>query len=440
MYQADLAHDKPALQEKLERLYTLNRDKTVDLGFRPPYLDLLKAFGNPHQSLPPTIHVAGTNGKGSTIAMLRAIYEEAGYKVHAYTSPHLKRFNERIVLAGQEIDDEPLESLIDEALSHNEGRACTFFEITTAIAFAAFSRHPADVLLLETGLGGRLDCTNVIEKPLCTIITPIAYDHMEFLGDTLPQIAQEKAGIMKPDSPCIIAPQSGSQAAKEVTNTLTLHASKTGSPLYAHGSQWTFTAENNSIQYVFDQKTESFQSPNLLGLHQISNFATALTCIKVNQNHLPVHDDAIQTASKRIKWPGRLQRLDHMPGQKPPDASTEIWFDGGHNESAGEILGLQAHAWQQQDGKDLHLILAMKYDKDPQAFLKHLTPYTRSLTLLPLHGVGGCITKEQLEPLHMPNLHSANTVEQAVDRITAQNGTNLRILICGSLYLAEQVL
>jgi len=207
MYQSDVQHPSEQLAQKLFKLYTLNRDKKIDLSFRPPYLDLLEKFGNPHLELPPVIHVTGTNGKGSIIAVMRSILETAGYNVHTYTSPHLIRFNERIVLSGKPIEDEPLEALIDEALELNGDGDLTFFEITTAIAFAAFARNPADICLLEVGMGGRLDCTNVIKAPLATIISPIGIDHAEHLGDTIEKIAAEKAGIMKTGAPCVIAPQ-----------------------------------------------------------------------------------------------------------------------------------------------------------------------------------------------------------------------------------------
>lgn len=439
MHPADLKHDKASLQQKLERLYTLNRHTTIDLSFRPPYLNLLKAFGNPHLNLPPTIHVAGTNGKGSTIAMLRAILETAGYKVHTYTSPHLKRFNERIVLAGQEIENQALENLIDEALELNNGGELTFFEITTAIAFAAFSRTPADVLLLETGLGGRLDCTNVIESPLATIITNISLDHTEFLGDTVMQIASEKAGIMKPKRPCIIGPQTLHDQKNQIIGALQSHASITGSPTEIHGSSWEFTVKNNSIHYGLKNKTETFNTPNLHGTHQINNFATAITCIKLIQKSLPVHDDAINVASKRIKWPARLQKIIH----DTENDQTEIWLDGGHNDTAGIALADQAVQWQIHDPKELHLILGMKSDKSPEAFLRPLSRVTKTITLVPLEGIGAYLTHDTLtrvtDTLNIPTPFKAKDVQSAITQIKTEYGDNIRILICGSLYLADQI-
>ena len=200
MYASDLRHPSPSLGKKLEHIYTLGR-KTINPGFRAPYLELLERFGNPHKNLPPVIHVAGTNGKGSIVATLRSALESAGYKIHAYTSPHLIQFNERIVLAGENISDDFLESLVDEALRYNGDNDITFFELTTALAFAAFARTPADILLLEVGLGGRLDCTNIIDKPLVSIIGSVSYDHMEFLGDSLHKIAAEKAASLNQASP-----------------------------------------------------------------------------------------------------------------------------------------------------------------------------------------------------------------------------------------------
>ncbi len=439
MHPADLKHDKASLHNKLERLYTLSPYKAIDLNFRSPYLNLLQAFGNPHQNLPPTIHVAGTNGKGSIIAMLRAILETAGYSVHTYTSPHLKQFNERIVLAGNQISDTALETLIDEALTLNAGAETTFFEITTAMAFAAFARTPADILLLETGLGGRLDCTNVIESPIATIINTISRDHTEFLGETLPQIASEKAGIMKQNCPCIIGTQTPEAIDQGIMDTFKTHALKTGSPLSLHGSQWSINKNKNSILYVSNKEKQTYTSPNLLGIHQINNFATAIKCLETIEDHFPVNHDAIESGSQCINWPARLEKIKNEQLHE----TNELWLDGGHNDSAGVALSSQAATWDKADNKPLHLILGMKSDKSPEAFLTPLAPHIKSITLVPLEGIGTCLNQSTLtkvtNTLNIPPPHQAKTVHEAIANIQNTNSNNIRILACGSLYLAEQL-
>jgi dihydrofolate synthase/folylpolyglutamate synthase len=390
MYAADLRHPAPGLEEKLHALYNLNRGTKLDLSFRPQYLNLLKAFSDPHKKLPPVIHVAGTNGKGSVIAMLRAALEEAGYKVHVYTSPHLYAFNERIRLAGKLIDDESLEQLIDGAIELNNGADVTFFEITSAMAFAAFSAVPADILLLETGLGGRMDCTNIIENPLLTIITPIAYDHMEYLGDTLKKIAAEKAGIIKQNIPCVTAQQQ-----PDALKILQQKSAESGSELL----------------FPLDHDI----TPNLTGPHQTENAAIACAALAAIFGRFPVSKNQMQNAFQKIEWPGRLEKLSDDP---------EIWYDGGHNEHAARAIAAQAAAWKEQDGKPLHLILGMKADKNAGAFINRLLPFAASSQIIPIPGVDSITA--------IPGAHSSSTLSRAL----ANTGGKGRILVCGSLYLA----
>lgn len=420
MYAADIRHPDKNLQQKLQQLYTMRGGPAIDLTIRKPYRDLLAALGNPHLHLPPAIHVAGTNGKGSVIAMLRAVLEQAGCRVHVYTSPHLVRFNERIVLAGREIDDRHLESLLDETLAANDSAALTFFELTTALAFAAFARTPADICLIETGLGGRLDCTNVIEQPLATVITRIGYDHMEFLGETLEKIAAEKAGIMKPDTPCILAPQ-----------------------------------QDGTVQTVFEKKATVLKCPlifaqpqkdvkmNLVGPHQNDNAAAALTCLKELKN-LNVSKNDITEGLQNIRWPARLQRVMAGPHAALLPPGAELWIDGGHNESAGQALAAQAALWQAQDGKPLHIILGMMRTKDPASFMEPLMPFADSL---------GCVTINNEEmafrPAELADLIKASfpfytgiqaypDLESALRHQTKSSVT--RFLVTGSLYLAGNIL
>jgi len=491
MYEADLKHPDKTLEHKLHMLYDLNRYKIIDLSFRPPYLDLLHKFGHPHHHLPPVIHIAGTNGKGSIVAMLRAVLEQAGYKVHAYTSPHLLHFNERLYLAGEDIEDGPLEALIDEALDYNEGREVTFFEITTALSFAAFSRERADILLLETGLGGRLDCTNVIEKPLVSIISKISYDHMEYLGETLQEIAAEKAGIMKKGVPCIIGMQS-EQAIKEGgMDVFEEKAEALGVKLYRAGHEWLIEQRGEGMCFTFDREEFILPLPNLQGLHQIENAGAALAAMKIIECTLPVSPASSREGLCKIKWGGRLQLIQgnygleggrpdiaarhdlsrfpssrrrpgsfpfkpEDPGLRRDDAEDnrddaednrddggvdwELWYDCGHNDSAGEALARQAQIWVAQDDRPLHIILGMKADKAPQRFLEPLLPFIKSLTLIPIPGIGGSIGPENLQGLDIAGISESKDVKSAVQHVCENNQKPGRILICGSLYLAGQIL
>jgi dihydrofolate synthase/folylpolyglutamate synthase len=435
MYASDVRHSSKSLGDKLAHIYTLGK-KVISQDFRPEYRALLEAFGNPHKKLPPVIHVAGTNGKGSVVATLRAILEEQGYKVHAYTSPHLIEFNERIVLAGKTIDNDFLESLIDEALELNGNNDITFFELTTALAFAAFSRVPADVLLLEVGLGGRMDCTNIIEKPLATIISAIGMDHMEFLGDTVEKIAAEKGGIIKPGRPCVISVQTADSVNKMLENI----AAKKGSPLSRAGSEW-FTQDNGDMfKFVHDSVEMTLPRPNLQGTHQIANAGAALAALRLIKDQLPVSDAAIKSGLRKIKWPARLQNLTKdfsLPN------GWELWLDGGHNENAAQVLAEQARRWNTQDSKNLHLILGMMNRKDPVAFVKILQNHVASITFVGIPDEPQMMkSKAGASLLHsnFPNLKigTAPGFEAAIRSVTSEKQG--RILIAGSLYLAGHVL
>ncbi len=325
------------------------------------------------------------NGKGSTIATLRAILEAAGYKVHAYTSPHLRRFNERVVLAGREISDDQLEDLLDEVTAASAGLSLTFFEITTALTFTAFARQPADIVLLETGLGGRLDCTNVVEKPLATIITAIGFDHQEFLGDTLPQIAAEKAGIMKPGVPCIASPQ----ADAAVNTVFATRAAELGCRLLRGGNEWRSATQDGQMIFSGGEKQLTLPLPSLAGPHQIDNAGAALACLQIIKG-FDVSTEAIANGLRHIHWPARLQRLpDPAPGW-------ELWLDGAHNENGAHALAAQMMQWQKQDGKKLHLVFGIMQRKDAAAFLKHLIPGAASVTAVGIAGEPLAHTSETL--------------------------------------------
>lgn len=448
MYKADLNHPDKTLQAKLEQLYTLGRGHALDLSFRPPFMRLLEKFGNPHLDLPPIIHVAGTNGKGSTIAIMRAILSAAGYKAHVYTSPHLLKFNERIVLAGTMITDHALENLIDEALALNDGAEVTFFETTTAIAFAAFSREPADILLLEVGLGGRLDCTNIIPKPDVSVINVISYDHIQFLGSSLDQIAREKAGIIKHSIPCVVGAQPDIKdhiSGKMAVDIVVEEAMDKNAPLYRAGHEWVTEPHKNGFKFRFDTTEYDLPAPTLIGAHQISNAGAALAALHLVRHILPIPGEAITNGLQHVHWPGRLEKIDHVALKGDHLAEDwELWYDGGHNDSAGQALAEQTAFWKKTDNKKLHIILGMKADKDPEAFLNPLLPFAQSLTVVHVNNIGPCVTAGQIGALtaHLP-LHffgQADDLTTAIHdiarRYTDQCG---RILICGSLYLAEKI-
>ncbi len=348
----------------LERLKGLH-PKVIDLSLDRVHR-LLAALDHPERRLPPVVHVAGTNGKGSTVAFLRAMLEAAGYRVHVYTSPHLVRFHERIRLAGTLIDDTHLAALLEECETANAGGPITFFEVTTVAAFLAFSRVPADVVLLETGLGGRLDATNVIDRPAVTAITRISYDHRQFLGKSLLEIASEKAGIFKPGVPVVLAEQPAADALK----ALTLRATAIAAPI----QPWTATPQPGGFRFESAKRRVDLPMPGLPGAHQIGNAGLALACL----DHLPlaVDDAAVRRGLAAVEWPARLQRLTRGPlaDSLPPD--WELWLDGGHNDSAGEVLARQAVDWSVADDsragphggrRPLLLIYGMLASKDPYA-------------------------------------------------------------------------
>lgn len=446
MYIADLQHPSKQLQEKLYRLYNLRADKTPELGFRPEFIRLLEAFGNPHQKLPPVIHVAGTNGKGSTIAILKAILEAMGLRVHVFTSPHLRQFNERIVLAGRYIDNRTLEQLIDEALHLNQNEPVSFFEITTAMAFAAFARVQADVTLLEVGLGGRLDCTNIIEKPAVSIINKISYDHMEYLGNTLSAIAFEKAGIIKKETPCVIGTQTEDFMAEEAMYVFEDVSGDKNAPLICAGQEWSCVAEGEQMRFRFGETQCILPRPSLPGAHQIENAGAALAALKILENQFGWNEEAINRGLQNIYWPARMERIVSGPLESILPQGWELWFDGGHNDTASDAIKDQMIQWKNHRDSAIHLIVALKGDKKADRFLTGLLPLSATLTVTDIHGVGSFVTKKDFENLmarHFPDqdfTHQAD-LKSAVQHVVNMHGSGAaaRILICGSLYLGRQV-
>jgi len=394
---------------------------------------LLAALGNPQEHLPPAIHVAGTNGKGSTVATMRACLEAAGYRVHVYTSPHLVRFNERIRLAGHVIDEEALLAVLEECDRANRDEPITFFEITTAAAFLAFIRTPADIVLLETGLGGRLDATNVLHRPAVTAITPISIDHQAFLGDTVAAIAGEKAGILKPGVAGVIGPQPDDAEA-----VIEARAAAIGAALYRWQTEWRCEANGEGMRYEGARWAFDLPSPSLAGAHQIANAGTAIACLE-QLSGFSLPRDAIAAGLRQIEWPARLQRLTRGPLVQRLPSGWELWLDGGHNPSAGLALAEMAGRWRD---RPLDLIVGMLNTKDAAGFLAPLAPFARSLYAVTIPGEENPHPAAQIA-VAARNLgietREAASVETALDEIGELPGP-ARVLICGSLHLAGVVL
>jgi dihydrofolate synthase/folylpolyglutamate synthase len=396
---------------------------------------LLARLGNPEQNLPPVVHVAGTNGKGSVIAFLRAMVEAAGYRAHVYTSPHLVRFNERIRLAGKLISDDHLAAALEECEALNAGDAITFFEITTAAAYLAFSRTPADVLLLETGLGGRLDATNVIARPLLTVLTPVSLDHKEFLGDTLEKVLAEKAGILKPGVPCVFASQE-----RKAPRLLAKKADELNVPLIAEGKDWHVRKQGGEGFIFKDGSGErTFPLPRLVGAHQVRNAGLAIACLRC-MTDFDVPDAAIALGLNSVDWPGRLQLLGKGPLVDGLPEGWEVWLDGGHNAASAKTIAAQFRHWRE---KPLHLIFGMINSKDPVKFLQPLEGKVKSIRTLAIPGQENALSAQALADAARGLRLEAEpsvSVEAALGAITAPQNAPGRVLITGSLYLAGHVL
>ena len=407
------------------------------MGLHPKIIDLtlarvdrrLAALGHPERSLPPVIHIAGTNGKGSTQAMIRAGLEAEGKRVHAYTSPHLARFHERIRLAGALISEPALTALLDECVAANGEAEITFFEITTCAAFLAFARTPADYTLLEVGLGGRLDATNVVEKPALTIITPVSIDHQQYLGETLAEIAGEKAGIIKRGAPCVVGPQQ--EAGLEVIEA---RAARLGAPLLVHGQHWRAWEERGRLIFQDENGLLDLPLPNLAGPHQIDNAGAAVMALRA----LGYGEAACEAAVTRAEWPARMQRLTRGP---LVDAAgpCELWLDGGHNPAGGEAV---AATLKRMAPKPTHLICGMLNTKDVGGYMRPLAGVASSLTALSIPDEANTLPAETTAAAAQAAGLDATTAESALAAVQALAAAHpgARLLICGSLYLAGGVL
>ncbi|EUK17876.1 bifunctional folylpolyglutamate synthase/dihydrofolate synthase [Commensalibacter papalotli (ex Servin-Garciduenas et al. 2014)] len=409
--------------ERLNTLYPALIDLSLDRLKR-----LLNDLGNPQQKMPPIIHVAGTNGKGSTCAFLRAIGEEAGLKVHVSTSPHLVDVTERFRIAGELVSENELSEVLMEIERVNNQQPITVFEVLTAAAFVLFSKNRADLAIIEVGLGGRFDATNVI-TPMISIITSISMDHEAFLGDNLAKIAHEKAGIIKENIPVIVDQQKPEalRVIKEVAQSL-------NAPCLIKNQDWSIIPTETKLFYKDAKGELELPLPSLLGEHQFRNAGLAITALRTSQ--LPIPDHAYQGIAKAV-WPARLQRLyGQLINLVPSDC--EIWLDGGHNPDAGQVLAQMIQKkWQD---KPLHLIVGMKDNKNVREYLAPLIPLSASIQAV----------MEPDQHLAMPITEiikasdnyaiSGGTVEEALSVIKKQATSPVRILICGSLYLAGSVL
>ncbi|WP_430445419.1 bifunctional folylpolyglutamate synthase/dihydrofolate synthase [Sphingorhabdus contaminans] len=435
----DHAHSTdPAVQAQLDRLTMLSPGRDV-LGLER-ITALLDRLGNPHLDLPPVFHVAGTNGKGSTCAFLRSAIEAAGKTTHVYSSPHLVRFNERIRVAGQLIDDATLATLLSEVLDYAEGLQASFFEVTTAVAFLAFARSPADACIVEVGLGGRLDATNVLVRPAACGIASLGIDHEAFLlapeagtpDAPLDRIAFEKAGIAKAGSPLVIQKYTPS-----MFDTIAAAAHRANAKLLARGTHWDAAVYEGHFHYRDDKGKLTLPLPRMPGTHQADNAALAIAMLR-HQSALAIPEAALAAAMEWTRWPARMQLLADGPLKTKLPPGRTIWLDGGHNPDAGTAI-----AKLLENGPPVHVILGLLKNKDAVGFLKPLASKIASLHAVPIPGHEHHDPKDLCllvqDGMGVVHADPVASVSEALDRI-AEHGSNGDVLICGSLYLAGEVL
>jgi dihydrofolate synthase/folylpolyglutamate synthase len=427
-----------AVDAILARLLALH-PKRIDLSLDRTER-LLAALDHPERQLPPLIHVAGTNGKGSTIAFMRAILEAAGKRVHVYTSPNLVRLNERFRIAreggGKFVEDAALAEALAECEARNGDAPITVFEIETAAAFLLFARNPADILLLEVGLGGRLDATNVVERPLSSVITPVSVDHRDFLGDTIEQIAAEKAGILKRGVPAVIASQ-----VREALAVIERQAGRMRAPLSIAGENWTATEERGRLVYQDNEGLLDLPAPKLYGRHQFENAGTAIAALRAAGLKLPAA--AFEAGMVQVEWPARMQRLAHgrLAALLPPES--ELWLDGGHNADGGRAVADALADLEDRVSRPLVLVVGMLSTKDSEGFLRNFSGLARRVIAVPIHqdkavpaeALAAIAQSIGIPAIARDNVESALTVAGKLDLHPAP-----RVLITGSLYLAGEVL
>jgi dihydrofolate synthase/folylpolyglutamate synthase len=418
--------------------------KRIDLTLERMWR-ILAALDHPERRLPPVIHVAGTNGKGSTVAFMRAILEAAGLKVHVYTSPHLVRFNERFRLGaavegrghGRLASDGELGDALSECERANQGAPITVFEITTAAGLLLFARHPADILLLEVGLGGRLDATNVVDRPLATVVTPVSLDHAEFLGDTVAKIAAEKAGIFKRDVPAIVAAQP-----REARAVIGRQAARAGAPIRIAGEDWTATEERGRLVYQDDAGLIDLPAPKLYGRHQFENAGLAIAALRAVDT-LKLAPAAFEGVAK-AEWPARMQRLSggRLAALVPPGG--ELWLDGGHNPDGGRVVASALADLEERVSRPLVLVVGMLANKDGAGFLKNFTGLARRVVTVPIpqqeNTLSAAALADAARAIGLPAQDSPD-IASALSAIASFDlDQPPRILITGSLYLAGAAL
>ena len=430
------AESSAAILERMESLHPEVIDLTLDRVLR-----LLDDLDNPQDRLPRVIHVAGTNGKGSVIAYLKAILEAAGKRVHVFTSPHLVRFHERITLAGphgaDHISEEDLCRYLQITEQANAGKSITFFEITTAAAFLAFADIPADYVLLETGLGGRLDATNVVTRPTLTIITPVSRDHERFLGSTHAQIAGEKAGILKQGVPCIVARQT-----PDAYQSIADRAQQLGVPIIDQGQAWDAFEQQSRLVFQTDSSLLDLPLPRLVGRHQIDNAGVALAAAGALDDP-DIDEAALARGLKTVRWPARLQQLTHPALLRHLLPGSEIWLDGGHNESAAEALARAMAEMEERVPRPLHLICGMMTGKDASKFFEHFAGLAKWTATITVPGKDKAFGAGELADIAASvglNAHPEKDVLSALQASRGASEEPARVLICGSLYLAGEIL
>ena len=435
------ASDEPGKQRwepVLARLLVLH-PKRIDLSLGR-IERLLAALGHPERRLPPVIHVAGTNGKGSTIAFMRAILEAAGQRVHVYTSPNLVRLNERFRIGraggGKLVTDDELSGALAECEAANGDAPITVFEIETAAAFLLFARHPADVLLLEVGLGGRLDATNVVERPLACVITRLALDHADFLGGTIEQVAAEKAGILKRGVPAAVVSQP-----RDALAVVERQAARMRAPLSVAGEDWTATEERGRLVYQDSDGLLDLPAPKLYGRHQFENAGAAIAALRASGLKLPA--PAFEAGMVRVDWPARMQRLTQgrLAGLLQPES--ELWLDGGHNPDGGRAIAAALADLEERVSRPLVLVVGMMATKDGEGFLRNFSGLARRVITVPIHqekALPAAALAEIAQNAGIPALARDDVESALMVAARLELAPAPRVLIAGSLYLAGEVL
>lgn len=435
-----MSSDDDTIHQAVTRLSALH-PKLIDLSLDRMWR-VLAALGSPHLALPPTIHVAGTNGKGSTIAFMRAILEAAGLVVHVYTSPHLVRFNERFRIGaageGRLVSDQELVAALTECERANAGAPITVFEITTAAAILLFSRNAADVLLLEVGLGGRLDATNVIERPLATVITPVSLDHAEHLGGTIGEIAFEKAGILKPGVPAIVAAQP-----RDALAVIERRAARIKAPIKIAGESWTATEERGRLVYQDDDGLLDLPAPKLYGRHQFENAGVGIATLR-SLSHLELPTTAFETGIAKADWPARMQRIAHGHLAALCPVGGELWLDGGHNADGGRAVANAVADLEERVSRPLVLVVGMLASKDCESFLRNFVGLARCLVAVPIPRQEKSLSAEAVAEIARGVGLPAQTAPDVAEALSLIGRLDLetppRVLVIGSLYLAGEVL